>query len=558
MFVKPLVVPRMNSSSASPGEDAGDGLPTAYNKYVEEIRDDEYPMLKGKTYLDHGGTTLYARSLVEKFSEDLVSNLYGNPHSASTPSTLAGDRVDEVRIRTLQFFNADPDHFDLIFASNATAAIKLVAESFRDYHESSESNKRQKGFWYGYHRDAHTSLIGIREFTHGSHLCFRDDEQVNRWIDGSEDGAKVKLGPLKGQIGLFAFPGQSNMTGRRLPLTWPAKLRSKKGAKIYTLLDAAALATTCPIDLSDEGAPDFTCVSFYKIFGFPNIGALIVRKEAGHMLQQRKYFGGGTVDMIIALDDTWHAKKDSSLHDELEDGTLPFHSIFALGHALDVHQQLFESMSRISAHTAYLAKQLFNGMNTLTHSNGLPACRIYKDPEAMYGDPKTQGATIAFNVLDSVGTPIPFTEVEKLANINGIYIRAGGLCNPGGVANFLGFDASEMRAAFAAGHRCSRPLMVMQGRATGVVRVSLGAMSTLSDVNTFLTFLKNNYAVETVSPGLQRSSKSSIAESVIMHKTATHTITVATSGKAKRHWMKTLTNLIRTKKDVDNPLRVSA
>ena len=47
LFVKPLVVPRMNSLSVSPGEDAGDGPPTDYNKCVEEIRDDEYPMLKG-------------------------------------------------------------------------------------------------------------------------------------------------------------------------------------------------------------------------------------------------------------------------------------------------------------------------------------------------------------------------------------------------------------------------------------------------------------------------------------------------------------------------------
>jgi molybdenum cofactor sulfurtransferase len=63
---------------------------------------------------------------------------------------------------------------------------------------------------------------------------------------------------------------------------------------MYSFLDAAALATTCPIDLSNEAtSPDFTAVSFYKIFGFPNIGALIVRKRAGHMLQQRKYFGGG-------------------------------------------------------------------------------------------------------------------------------------------------------------------------------------------------------------------------------------------------------------------------
>ena len=50
-------------------------------------------------------------------------------------------------------------------------------------------------------------------------------------------------------------------------------------------------------------------LSFYKIFGFPNIGALIVRKDSAHVLESRKYFGGGTVEMIIAVNDTWHAKK---------------------------------------------------------------------------------------------------------------------------------------------------------------------------------------------------------------------------------------------------------
>ena len=87
-------------------------------------------------------------------------------------------------------------------------------------------------------------LIGIREFTHGSHRCFRDDEQVNRWIDESEDGAKVKLGPLKGQIGLFAFPDQSNMRGRWLVckraffspyahyFAKPLRPAKQKGAKI--------------------------------------------------------------------------------------------------------------------------------------------------------------------------------------------------------------------------------------------------------------------------------------------------------------------------------------
>jgi molybdenum cofactor sulfurtransferase len=292
----------------------------------------------------------------------------------------------------------------------------------------------------------------------------------------------------------------------------PAKLRHRQGPKIYSLLDAAALATTCPIDLSDEAvAPDFMCVSFYKIFGFPNIGALIVRKEAGHLLRRRKYFGGGTVDMVISLDDTWHAKKNSSLHDELEDGTLPFHSIFALGHAIDVHQRLFGSMSRISAHTVYLAKQLFEGISNLTHSNGLPVCRVYKDVEAIYGDPKTQGATVAFNIQRADGELVRFTEVEKLADDNGIYVRSGGLCNPGGIANFMDFSASDMKAAFAAGHRCSKPLVVTQGRATGVIRVSLGAMSTLADVDTLLRFLKTNYVDETSTIAAQRSTASSVS-----------------------------------------------
>ncbi|TKA77894.1 Molybdenum cofactor sulfurase [Friedmanniomyces simplex] len=176
---------------------------------VEEFRDREYPQLKGKTYLDHGGTTLYAKSLVEEFSADLISNLYGNPHSASTPSALAGHRVDTIRDRALRFFNADPEHFDLVFVANATAAIKLVIDCFKDHAAASNTP-----VWYGYHKDAHTSLVGIRESTK-LHRCFATDEEVDIWINSGGLG-----GPRARQLGLFAYPGQSNMTGRRLPLNW--------------------------------------------------------------------------------------------------------------------------------------------------------------------------------------------------------------------------------------------------------------------------------------------------------------------------------------------------
>lgn len=41
------------------------------------------------------------------------------------------------------------------------------------------------------------------------------------------------------------------------------------------LLDAAALVPTSPLDLKANGA-DFVCISFYKMFGFPTGGLIII------------------------------------------------------------------------------------------------------------------------------------------------------------------------------------------------------------------------------------------------------------------------------------------
>ena len=423
---------------------------------------------------------------MEQFSADMINNLYGNPHSASTPSAMAGHRVDAVRERALRFFNADPEEWDLVFTSNATAAIKLVIECVRDHAAVSNTP-----VWYGYHRDAHTSLVGVRELAK-MHRCFTSDEEVDLWINSGGLG-----GPRARQLGLFAYPGQSNMTGRRLPLSWPGRIRKTfHKAATYTLFDAAALASTAPLDLSDTAlAPDFVALSFYKIFGFPNIGALLVQKRAQHVLQDRTYFGGGTVDMIVSINDTWHAKKSDSLHDRLEDGTLPFHSIFALDHAMNVHERLYgpDPMKTISMHTARLGKQMYDGLANLRHKNGNYVTRIYKDPQAIYGDPSVQGATVAFNVIRPDGTTVGYAVVEEAADDRNIYVRSGGLCNPGGVATYLNWSPTEMKAAFQAGHRCSHPTQVMLGKATGVVRVSMGAMSTSSDVVGFLDFIRDVY-----------------------------------------------------------------
>ncbi|KAK0618362.1 pyridoxal phosphate-dependent transferase [Bombardia bombarda] len=455
-----------------------------YNADVEKLRDEEYPMLNGSIYLDHAGTTPYPKSLMDRFAHEMTSNLFGNPHSASASSQLSTSRIEDIRLRVLQFFNADPADFDVVFVANATAGIKLVAEAMRAL---------PGGFDYAYHQLSHTSLVGVREEARKS-VCV-DDGQVDGWLAGdcpfgNDDSTDSTV--------LFAYPAQSNMDGRRLPSSWTRQLRQHKtpGVKrTYTLLDAASLVCSSPLDLSHpETAPDFTVLSFYKIFGFPDLGALIVRREASDVFNTRRYFGGGTVDMVVCLREQWHASKGHHLHERLEDGTLPVHSIVALGLAMDVHESLFGSMQKVAAHTQFLTRRLHDGLRSLRHGNNEHVCTIYSsDINNQTGSTFDNGPIIAFNICNSLGAWMSLTEFEKLATLKQFHIRTGGVCNPGGIASALGLQTWEMKHNFTSGFRCGTDNDIMAGKPTGVIRVSLGAMSTVSDVDKFVDFVGEFY-----------------------------------------------------------------
>ncbi|KAL8843514.1 MAG: hypothetical protein Q9170_000018 [Blastenia crenularia] len=452
-----------------------------YNENIDQIRHDEYPMLKEIVYLDHASTTLYPKSLIERSSNELTHNLFGNPHSNSSSSQLSTRRIDDVRLRALRFFGASPDDFGLVFVANATAGIKLVAECFRE---------QEGGFWYGYHRDAHTSLIGVREHA-AEHRCFGEDEEIEQWLQEESNSGPA---PHHTRVRLFAYPAQSNLNGRRLPLSWSSRLRcsnQSRNGRVYSLLDAAALVSTSPLDLSDTSeAPDFTVFSFYKIFGFPDLGALIFRKESSFPLSRRRYFGGGTVEMVTCMTESWHIKKQDNLHEQLEDGTLPVHSIIALNSAFEVFNETFGSLKHVSSHASFLANRLYHHLSSVRHPNGLPVCVVYKDPKSSYTDSSLQGPILALNLRNSKGEWISNTEIEKLAAIRNIHFRSGGLCNPGGVASYLSLAPWEMKRNFSAGQRCGNENDILGGKPTGVIRLSLGATSNIHDITVFVQFIE--------------------------------------------------------------------
>ena len=158
-------------------------------------------------------------------------------------------------------FNTDSSEYDLVFTQNSTAAIKLLGEGLSD-----------RDWSYAYSEDAHTSLVGLRQLA-TNYKTFSTDSFHDCTNELYNESVSKNL--------LVAWPGQSNFSGERfINKDWHVKAKAL-GDNVYTLLDIAALAMTYPIDLSSESAlaTDFLCLSFYKIFGFPDLGALLIKSH---------------------------------------------------------------------------------------------------------------------------------------------------------------------------------------------------------------------------------------------------------------------------------------
>ena len=457
------------STDATPN---GISAPKSYDERILRNRDTEFAHLKDNTYLDNAERVPYPRSLIVQSARDLTADFLS--------TRLSQSRIDTVRRNVLDYFEAESKHFDVVFTQNATEAIKVVLHSCQEHK-----------FRFLYHKDSQNSLVGIREVARGGSRCLTSDLEVEDWL---ENGDNTERGMAHDGLLLFGYPAQSNMTGHRLPLTWAQRLRKshlRSHRKAYTLLDASAFLVTGRLDLSDaEAAPDFISVSFNSIFGYPDLGALIVKKTASRVVTPRRYFGAGVVELVLDVEEQTHVRKEDSIHSALEDGTLPSQSIIALESALKLHKTLFGTAEDISRYTERLTKWLHSELTFLRHFTGTPVVQVYNEANASYNDPSTQGAIIAFNIRDANRNWISATQFEKLTNACGIQLSTGNMSNPGGLATMIELKPWEMIRNFYEQLKNGKDLDVIGGMPTGVVRVSLGPMTTMKDVTIFATFVK--------------------------------------------------------------------
>jgi selenocysteine lyase/cysteine desulfurase len=439
---------------------------------IDELRDRDYARLDrtGQIYLDYTGGGLYADSQMRLHQQVLADHVFGNPHS-SNPTSLAATRlIESTRATVLQFFNADPAEYTVIFTQNASGALKLVGESY----------PFEPGGRYLLTFDNHNSVNGIREFAHakGAEVTYIPICLPEMRVDMDSLDASLDLAAA-GKNNLFAYPAQSNFSAVQHPLEWIERTHAK-GWDV--LLDAAAFAPSNPLDLGKYKA-DFVPLSFYKIFGYPTgIGALVARREILEKLH-RPWFAGGTITVASVQGDKYYLAEAPAA---FEDGTLDYLNIPAVEIGLKHIQSI--GYETIHERVRTLTGWLLDNLSEMKHSTGVPLVRIYGPLTTV-----KRGGAVTANFFDKDGGLIDHRSIEQDANKYNISLRTGCFCNPGAGEIALGISKPELAACFthpSHGQRLSLDdfRLCIDGKASGAVRVSVGLVSNFEDVQVFLKF----------------------------------------------------------------------
>ncbi|KAJ6554839.1 PLP-dependent transferase [Mycena capillaripes] len=445
---------------------------------LDTLRRTDYGRLNdtGETYMDYMGGALYPESLVRVHTGFLNRTVLGNTHSLNNSSRLSVNRADEARAAVLSFFQAPPDEYTVIFTSNASAALKLVGESYPFMEESR----------YILSCDSHNSVHGIREFAarRGAGVCYIPATSTGGFDVAVAHRMLFRYQPNSSEEtpSLFAMTAQSNISNTKSPLT-TIRYATSLG---YDTVDAAALAPTSTISLTDYPV-DAMAVSFYKMFGFPTgIGALVAKKSFLRRLR-RPWFAGGNVDVVQVPGTIVTPAQE--LHDQFEDGTINYLSLPAVTDGLRFLSAYMPFLPlRLSSLMHYLVSSLSNLRHDITDT---PVVRILSAPPSCrltsVGVQSDVGSIISCVFLSPSGEILTNSFIAHAASRMCISLRTGCMCNPGGAAAILGIE-NDMQQLYEGVTLADFERAV--GRELGVVRISLGLASNFQDAWNFLRFTR--------------------------------------------------------------------
>jgi len=378
------------------------------------IRQD-FPILsqtvRGKplVFLDSGASAQKPRQVIEamvRCMEERYANVHRGAYFLSEAATAA---YEAARGAVARFLNA-ADPREIVFTTNGTAAINLVAHSWGR----------------GVMRPGQAVLIS--EMEHHANIVpwqlLRDDGRgielrVCRVTDAGEldlEDLAAKL--ADGKVGLVAVTHMSNVLGTVTPVERIVRMAHDAGAKV--LFDGSQAAVHRRVDVQAMD-PDFYVFTGHKLYGPTGIGVLWARLE--HLDRMPPFLGGGDMIASVTFDRTEWAEPPA----RFEAGTPPIVEAVGLHAAVDYVTAI--GMPAIEAHERALVD---HAMRRLSAIEGL----------SLLGRAQDRGSVFSF-ALDNAHPH----DLSTLLDRAGIAVRAGCHCAEPLHARF-GLEGGTCRASF--------------------------------------------------------------------------------------------------------------
>ena len=350
------------------------------------------------TYLDYATSPVLPGYVLQNFSNNLHENLFGNTHSESQSAELSTDTIDLVRSQILELFDTNISEYTVIFTYSQFHSMKLLTESFPFTSNSSfiytpNSNKKKKKMMQ---------------------ILLKTQIQIHFLIKKLNVTMNLLTIPLVDEFDGTTLT-EEQMKHISMPSNFPGKTAIMVDASLYLQNHHLSLSST-PFHA--------VALSFERLFGFPNIGCLLIHNSLLQLLA-KPYFGGGT--LVYALTSASYQKLRLSPQDRFEDGSLPFLSIASIDCDFNVFYNDLK-LSRISDHISSLIDYLYGELTELRYSNGSPLVTIYTNQDQKQ---LQKQSIITFNILDQKADIIPYQKVLDSASNHDIYLSGGCFSTPG-------------------------------------------------------------------------------------------------------------------------------
>lgn len=219
-------------------------------------------------YLDTAATALRPTGPVEHESNFALNRTAAVNRGAHTLAAEATEAFDDARATIARFVGARPN--DLVFTSNATESINLVALAFRLARATNGSDRFVLGAGDEIvvtESEHHANLIPWQEVARATGATLR----VVAVTDGGVLTVDAFASVLSDRTKVVALPVVSNVLGIVNPVRAIADAAHAVGALV--VLDACQSAPHAALDVVATGA-DFVAFSAHKMYGPTGIGAL--------------------------------------------------------------------------------------------------------------------------------------------------------------------------------------------------------------------------------------------------------------------------------------------